>query len=401
MSQVLEATPDRPSYRAALREPGVARVCASGVIGRVPESMTGICLVLISHARGGYGAGGLQVGLLGLLEAASAPVWGRLADRQGLRRILLITGIAQALALMALGPAARSGTTAGLIAAAVTGLVRPPIAGAVRARWAALALGPRAVMQAVESALTETVYMLGPVVLGVVLLFGTPGDGLLVSAVLVFGGCLSMASAPGIAGGVAAVNEHAHRDLWGPLRLAALRLVSGVFFFQVIAMAGIEVTLTALCNNQGRPALSGPLIGVWALGSAIGGLLWGSRHHPGSARLRFGLLGLATGLLLGLFAVSDRPAILFAIAVPAGLAIAPGAQTGAGILARVIPGEQLVEAYGWSSAAAPALGSALGYALGGALIQHHGPQLTALVFAGIALLAPALITLRRSDLPAD
>lgn len=74
---------------------------AASVLARLPLGMSSLALLLLVQARtGSFGQAGAAVGCFALASAVASPARGRLADRFGPSWILLITGIAQPVALV-------------------------------------------------------------------------------------------------------------------------------------------------------------------------------------------------------------------------------------------------------------------------------------------------------------
>jgi len=98
-------------------------------------------------------------------------------------------------------------------------------------------------------------------------------------------------------------------------------------------------------------------------------------------------------------AVTDSPYVLMALLPIAGLSIAPCASSSSDLIAAAVPQDQQTEAFAWTSGTAPAAGGALGFALGGALVQSVGVRSSFAVSALVALLAVAVPLAERRRLP--
>src|SRR3954463_9313913 len=123
--------------RAVLRSPGVTRVFAASLLGRIPAGALGLLLILRvrelggGYARGGGGGrelgggdagGGAIAGAFSLGYATAAPLVGRLVDARGQTRILAACAAAVGAALSALALAPSGAPLAALLALA--GLAR-------------------------------------------------------------------------------------------------------------------------------------------------------------------------------------------------------------------------------------------------------------------------------------
>src|SRR4051794_41963470 len=88
--------------RAVLRAPGVARVFAASLLGRIPAGALGLLLILrVRELGGGYADGGAIAGAFSLGYATAAPLVGRLVDARGQTRILAAGAAAGGAALRA------------------------------------------------------------------------------------------------------------------------------------------------------------------------------------------------------------------------------------------------------------------------------------------------------------
>src|SRR3954451_3658160 len=78
----------RAMVRAVLRSPGVTRVFAASLLGRIPAGALGLLLILrVRELGGGYAGGGAIAGAFSLGYATAAPLVGRLVDARGQTRV--------------------------------------------------------------------------------------------------------------------------------------------------------------------------------------------------------------------------------------------------------------------------------------------------------------------------
>ena len=90
-------------YRALLSLPGLRRLLGAALVGRLPQGMSSLAiLLLIRGATGSYAAAGAAVGAYALASAAMAPLQGRLVDRFGRMRVLPPSAIGQGVVLVGL-----------------------------------------------------------------------------------------------------------------------------------------------------------------------------------------------------------------------------------------------------------------------------------------------------------
>jgi MFS family permease len=137
--------------------------------------------------------------------------------------------------------------------------------------------------------------------------------------------------------------------------------------------ATVDLSTVAFAAEHGHPAVAGVVLGTYALGSAAGGLWYGTRHWRAPLERRFAaslacaVAGVATFWLLpGLTA-------LFAVIVVAGLSISPTLIAGYSLIERQAPPERRTEGMTWLSSAI-SVGVATGSPLAGHLIDAHGAR---------------------------
>jgi MFS family permease len=164
-------------------------------------------------------------------------------------------------------------------------------------------------------------------------------------------------------------------------------LVSGAAL--MLGFGALEVAIPAFADAAGSPGLSGVLLALWSLGSVAGGLWFGARVVSVSLprQYRWLLLGVTIGLA-PLAAASD-PWVLGALLFLGGTAIAPTLTVQNSLVGAIAPAHATTEAFTWLSTMATGA-SAVGAALGGALIESRtgvsGSLLLAVAGAALAVL---------------
>ena len=129
------------AYRGLLAEPALRRLAIADACARLPQGMVSIILLLVAAEHASMAVAGLVVAGYTLGQAVTGPVRGRLADRYGLVPVAASCGAAYLLALLGLLAGALTGAPAGLLigAAALAGLVNPPLSPGMRSLWSAAA----------------------------------------------------------------------------------------------------------------------------------------------------------------------------------------------------------------------------------------------------------------------
>src|SRR5919201_1221955 len=186
--------------RTVLLAPGVARVFAASLVGRLPAGALGLLLIRRTRELGGsFGAGGLAAGAFSLGLAVSAPAIGRAVDARGQTRVLAVCAAAVAGALIALALLpSRAPLGAVLALAVLAGIAHPPLSACLRALWPHLLPDPsrQHAAYALEAAALEVSYVLGPLVLVSVVATRSAALALALCAALLLAGTPAFAAHP-------------------------------------------------------------------------------------------------------------------------------------------------------------------------------------------------------------
>jgi MFS family permease len=380
--------------------PGALRLFAISVVARLPLAMLSIgLLVHAKHLTDSFAAAGAVDGSYAISLAVGGPLLGRLVDRGGQTGVLVASAGAASAALAAL--ATRPvGTSVALLAvlAVALGLATPPLGACLRALLPSLVTEPdvAASAYALDATAIELTWICGPLfAIGLATAISTAAALAAAGAVLLVG-TVVFAAAPASRSWRPAAPEPTGRR--GALRSPAMRTL-------VIALVGlgavtgsVQVGVAAATDAMAQPVAAGPLLGVWGLGSLVGGLL-ASRlggRVGGAGMLSLFLLALTVGHLALVAAASVTA--LGALLLLAGAAIAP-TYTSAYVMAdRAAPAGAVTEAFSWLATAA-AVGGAGGAAIAGSLVEHIGPA-AAFGLAGVVGSATVVcIALRTNQLP--
>jgi predicted MFS family arabinose efflux permease len=385
------------SYRPLFRSGRARRLVATSLSARLAVGVFALPLLLVAYdATGSYALAGVVTGAWSAGVAVGAPLRGRLVDRRGSRRALPPLALVSAGALGVLPLIGQTGSAWALAtAAAVSGLSMPPFVASMRVEWQGL-LGPGdprlAQAYAFESAAQVAMFVIGPLLAAAGVALVGPGLTLSATAALMLAGGLAFASQAAVE---RRDEEHAH--VRSPIRLPGVLTLVLVTLLADTALGVVDVTLIAFANLRGYPEAGGVLIALFAAGSVLGGLLYGSRRWRGSATAQLTVITAAATVLM-------LPLALVESLLPAGvLAIAAGvpsaAQWAASSLAldRASGGSAGAEAYTWLSTA-NAVGIAAGNAVAGALIDASGTSAAFLAGAAATSLATFLLVARRSTI---
>ncbi|XVV13422.1 MFS transporter [Actinoplanes sp. CA-131856] len=388
-------------YLGVWQLPGGRVLLSVGILARLGIGMTPLALLLlVQQETGRYAAAGLAGGVYALAGAAVSPIAGRLADRIGPSPILFATAILHPVALVALVLVSRSGESALpwiFVASAVAGATYPPLTAAIRRAWTDMTeIGAghhhlRGAAMAAETSLFELVFVLGPMlVAALVVLTSNPATALLFAAGATLLGTLVIARLPVMR------HWHRHESLdaargLGPLKVSGFPalLLCVVALGMAFGAAGVIVPAYAT-HHGGGDGLGGVLLGIWGVGSAIGGIWFGTRRPAMPLPRQFAWLLGSVSLSFLILAFMPSPLWLGAALVLGGATIAPALTVESNLVGRLAPPSMLNEAYTWIVTVS-VTGSAAGGAVAGAIVDRPGGLPWAFVFAAVVLMVAALV----------
>ena len=379
-------------YRSVLSVPGAPRLFASALVGRLPQGMSSLAILLLVRATTqSYAAAGVAVGAFALATAACAPVLGRLVDHFGRARVLLPFACAQACVygLLVVAAQAGAGVVVLIVLSGLAGALLPPIAPAVRALLREV-FDDQAVLDtayALESILQETVWIVGPLIVALVIAVTSPEAAVAMLGAVCIAGTLLFLRSP-----LVRSSSTSHGAGYGRVSALAspeLRALLGPVALTGVALGAVEVGLPSLALHAGSRPASGLLLAVWSLGSMAGGLWYGARVWRSSLSTRYQLL-LFVLLVCTVPLIAARSIAAGVVcSVLAGLAIAPVFSCQYALVGRsVTPGSE-TEAFTWVSAALIG-GLAAGSAVGGAVIVPGGVGAPFVVSCLASLLAAVI-----------
>jgi MFS family permease len=191
--------------------------------------------------------------------------------------------------------------------------------------------------------------------------------------------------------------EAGERHWAGALRSPGLRTIVIAMLPVGFAFGAIEVTLPAFADAHGNRSFGGVLIAIWSIGSALGGVAYGTRPRLLPLRTMHLLVAVFVPVGIAVLALASSPAEMAVLVVFAGLPIAPLIATRnelAGVVA--LPGSE-TETFTWPLTALVS-GVSVGAAIAGTLADGPGWR-SAVAAAVVAAALGALVTLsRRSTL---
>ncbi|MGI5211394.1 MFS transporter [Plantactinospora sp. CA-290183] len=394
--------------RAVWRLSGVPVMALWSLAGRFGFGMLNLSLLLFVQAEtGSYATAGIISASSLLGTAAGAVVQGRLIDRHGPSRPMLVLVAPHA----ALAAAEVAGIAAGIspvllaVVVAAQCATLPAMAVASRAMWPHLIPeGPtRDAAYAYEAVSFELCWLLGPAAAGLLATLMWPGTALLVSLGLVtvaaLGFCLSSAvrshrgvSAARPAAGATAVGGRTGVPGQGGLPTL---LVAAAGFGLAIGFVVVGVAAGTAAN--GAPELAGLLLAIWSLSSVLSGLVYQRRPWPRTLSTRLPVLMFALATFLGVPVLASGLAGLTVMVVLSGATLVPQVSTQNTVLDGLVPPARLTEAYGWVTTVI-AITNAAGQALGGLVVERYDHR-TGFLVAAVCVGALTLpVVLRRRTL---
>ncbi|MCW2811249.1 MAG: putative drug resistance transporter [Friedmanniella sp.] len=393
------------AYGHVLRDREARAFSLSGLVARMPMSMTGLGVVLlVSLETGSYGRAGLVAAAGTLSGAVAAPVWGRLIDRIGQARVLVSAALLNtvSVAVLVLTVLADLPLGTSLLAAAGVGLGFSSAGACVRARWSHRLAGDPLLHTAfaVEAMLDEVVFIVGPVLATFLATSVHPALGLLACLVLGLSGALLLARQRSTQPPYGRPPRHQARHEPLPVGpLVALALASAAIGS---LFGGMEVAVVAFAEAAGAVELSGVLLLTWAVGSLASGMVVGTVAWRSSPARRFRTSAILLALSTLPLPFVQRPLLLVPVLVVSGLAIAPTMIASVAVAQSAVSPARLTEAFGWTSMGL-AGGVALGAAGMGRLIDSGGPTagFWGLVAAGVVLIGLTLLVRSGPAQPGD
>lgn len=361
-------------YKAIFVTPGAKGFASAAFVARLPVAMAPIGIVtMLSQSRGEYWLAGAVAATFTLANAIAAPQISRLVDRLGQFRVLVPTTALAAIAFALMMISSHQQWPAyTLFVTALLAASMPSIGAMVRARWTEL-FRDRPELNtayAFESAADEFVYIAGAS-LSVGLSVGLfPEAGVLASTLLLTLGTLAFVlqreSEPPLRPSV-----HAHAAAAILLRPVQLITLAMVFVGAIFATA--EVCTVALTRQWGSADAASLVIGVYAAGSFIVGVMIGGlKLKTALHRQLLFALGALLILTCPLLLAGSVPALAFTIFL-SGVAVSPTFITAFGLVQRRVPPTVLTEGVTWVGTGV-GIGMALGAFASGWVVDTFGAR---------------------------
>ncbi|MGH8707167.1 MAG: MFS transporter [Burkholderiales bacterium] len=373
-------------YASLLERSELRQTVIASVIGRMPIGILGLAILLASQASSGSFsiAGAVAACYLAGL-AVMAPVLGRLIDRSGPARTLLVCAFVFPATLVALVTALRLDAPqwTAFAFAGLAGATLPPITVCLRTfmRQRLLEEALLATAYSLESVLIETIFIVGPVLVALFVAYLSASAAVLFAAACGLVGTLMFLRSPVIAHW--RIEERKAASLVGPLSVRGFVPLLAVILAYSSAFGLLEIGVTAFATEAGKPALAGLILGLMSVGSAAGGLAYGSRSWRLPMPRQFALMLLLMGIGIAALGLVPSVVLFTALGIIAGVVMAPALIIQSMLVAKTAPARYATEAFTWSTSCL-LTGIGLGLAAGGLILESAS---SASVFAAAGVVA--------------
>ena len=262
------------SYWTLLKTPGVARLIGAQLTARFPFGMLSLAfLIHIEKLFDSYAAAGLVLAAMSIGQAIAGPLTSRLMGRLGMRPVLIVTMVicAAAIVVMALVQLPIVGL---MIVGFIAGLSMPPVQPAVRTIYPKVVNSRQLTpLFSLDASAQEIIWVLGPVIATFVAIQVSTTAGILLAAFVLVAGGIWFVSLPEV--GRVRI-PRSRRKVGVVLKKPEVLLSTIVGFMLVAACAAVEAGVVAVFGHGSANA--GWVLGIFAIGSLIGGLSLG--HLP-------------------------------------------------------------------------------------------------------------------------
>ncbi|MFE9768039.1 MFS transporter [Streptomyces sp. NPDC005808] len=376
-------------YRSLLRVAGVG-FFPLGFLARLPYATSALStLMLLQAATHSYAFAGLASAAQSIAIAVGGPLVGALADLYSHRSVGLAAAIANFAAWSALLAASHGSRDSMFAAAAVVGLTQPQVGPLVRVHWSRLVesrnrhhLLPAALSY--EASVDELSFVAGPAFVGLLASVG-PLAPAVVTMALIATSTLPFAliyAHPTTQQQPSERQEKPHLPR-RPLAVMFLAMVATGAIF-----GAVQTAVTVYADTIDQPGAAGLVYAEFGIGSALAGAAcaWLPQRFTLRARYVSFAATLFVGMLV-LFVGAQLVSVPAAVAV-ASFTVAPYMISLYALTERLAPTERAAVAMTVLCAGGP-LGTAVGQAVSGNLVDTHGVEgalLVVLIVATGALL---------------
>ncbi|MFF3939507.1 MFS transporter [Streptomyces phaeofaciens] len=380
-------------YGEILRARYAARLLSGTLVGRLPNATSAIAIMLFVRAEGGtYSLGGALVAVYGVANAVGQPLLGRLVDLYGQPRVQLPAALASALAMVLFALTGTDPLPLAYAAVVAAGFFAPPLEGGLRALWPSVLRREDQVhtAYAMDAVAQEIMFTVGPLLVTLCVALWSEQAALVVLNVVGVLGALSVVVSPPSRAWRSAPRE-AH---WlGALRSPGLLVLLGALLCVGVAMGSITVAAVPYADEHGGDVVYGWLMAALGLGALLGGVGYGARRWSGEPERRLRVLVAFLAVCYLPLALMPGAVAMVALAVLAGVFLAPVLACAFVIVDRHAPRGTVTEAFSWLVTMFT-VGASLGTGLTGPVVEEGGASWGFLVpgAAGAVSLLVLLVT---------
>jgi MFS family permease len=387
------------AYKELLAKRQIQVIVATSLLIGLATGTPLAVVLLVQHETGSFAQAGAVTAAFAVASALSTPAQGRLIDRVGQTRTLPVFAVIGAGLTAVLVAAVLQGAPLAvlILVAALAAAANPPMFPALRPLWADLIDRPDQLgtAYAIHAVMAEFNFIVGPILAAALAALVSPAAAVIAITALKTVGTLAFSATR--ASRQWRGHEHDGPRHWlGPLASPGMRamLVADVPFGAFIGF--LDVAIPAFAKEEGSTALAGVLLAALAVGSMIGGVIYGGQPRTLSGVRYAQLAALQALFALPLIFADSTLAVGLAMGL-AGLAVAPLTVVGSGITDLVAPAGTATEATSWV-VTAYSFGLAAGTALAGALVDGPGTRAAFAAAAGCAAFSALVLWVRRKAL---
>lgn len=372
----------------------------AGLIGRLPIGMLGLGMTLLIVAEtGSYALAGATSAAITLSIALVSPFGSRLADRIGQPRAipLLMAVSIPSFLLLTTAVALAWPVWLWFLFSAVGGAAWPNLGVMTRTRWVGIARNgaERSSAFSLETMADEFAFIVGPVLASALAFQLFPAAAVLAGLAFTVVGGLALALLRGTAPAPAA------RETTGGghvLRYPGMWSMTFVMLALGGVFGGISVSTIAFAE-QTDPALTGVLLGSFAVGSFLSALLVGRQQRTWRLTSQVRLATITLTVALTPLAFVSEPWLYALVAFIAGLNISAVVIGSFGLIERMVPNARLTEGM-TVMVSGMSLGVAAATTASGVIIDASGPSQSLMLAAGSAALAAVVFWSRSGRIAA-
>ncbi|GAA2647271.1 MFS transporter [Streptomyces vastus] len=358
-------------YLEILRTRHAARLLAGTLVGRLPNAVAAIAVLLFVRAEGGsYSLAGALAAVYGVSNAVGQPVLGRLVDLHGQPRVQLPAAIVSALGMAVFAFTGIGALPLAYVLMVVAGFFTPPLEGGLRALWPTVLRREDQVhtAYAMDAVAQEVMFTVGPLLITLCVSLWSAQAALLVLNVIGVLGALSVVvSQPSRAWRSAPREAH-----WlGALRSAGLLVLLGAFLFVGIALGSINVAAMSYADDNGGDVTYGWLMAAIGLGALVGGTVYGARQWSGAPGRRLLVLVALLAVFYVPLMLTPGAVAMTALIALSGLFLAPCIACAFVLVDHHAPRGTVTEAFSWLVTTFT-VGMSVGTGLAGPVVEWGG-----------------------------